>query len=257
MFKTSSKKILNVPFEVLSVNYNIDKHFLLQGIKNHRFFSASIEKQDLNQILVYERKGMHFSYRRLNNKQTEVECYFPYNIVSIIVIIISLLLIIGFFIYPFVIPLRYLITRLNTKKVEKNYLLVFKQEIKDFQTKIPEFKNDKYVPPAFNPIKSVTSTQELKKTPPPFNKQATKDSNNVRIAPPPIPIYQENRSITLPPPIPKTAEYYIVFQGAQKGPLEAKTLKEMINLKMIDDNTLIWSEGMADWEKISKLNFNL
>jgi len=253
MIKTSTRKTIDLPFEAILNSFNLDKHFLLQGVKNHRFLSAKIEKSDNNQIIVSERKGMRFSYSKLNNQQTEVECYFEYGIFSIIIYLIYLLLLIGFIIIPIIIGGRYLVTRNNIQKIEKNYLSVFENEIKIISSKQTDLSRNSNNPPPFKFTNTETIIKEVDK--PQINNFNNTQPNINTKTPPPIPNEQFNPIKNSPPPIPQIKEYYIVFQGNQKGPLEVKTLKEMISLNMIDDNTLIWSEGMSDWEKISKIDF--
>lgn len=253
MIKTSTRKTIDLPFEAISNSFNLDKHFLLQGIKNHRFLTAEIKKNDTNQIIVSERKGMRISYSKSNNQQTEVECYFEYGIFFIIIALISLLLIFGFITLPIIIGLRYLVTRNNIKKIEKNYLTVFESEIKIIASKQTDLSRNSINPPPFKFTNTETIVKEVDKHQ--INNFHNAKPNINKKTPPPIPNEQFNPIKNSPPPIPQIKEYYIVFQGSQKGPLEVKTLKEMISLNMIDDNTLIWSEGMSEWEKISKIDF--
>lgn len=49
-----------------------------------------------------------------------------------------------------------------------------------------------------------------------------------------------------PPPIPM---YYAVLNGEKAGPYDEKKLKEMIGHGEIDEETLIWTNGMKEWEK--------
>ena len=149
MIKTSTRKTIDLPFEAISNSFNLDKHFLLQGVKNHRFLTAEIKKNDTNQIIVCERKGMRFSYSKLNNQQTEVECYFEYGIFTIIIYLIYLLFLIGFIIIPIIIGGRYLVTRNNIQKIEKNYLSVFENEIKIIASKQTDFSRNSNNPPPF------------------------------------------------------------------------------------------------------------
>ena len=57
-----------------------------------------------------------------------------------------------------------------------------------------------------------------------------------------------------PPPIPKAQTYHLAINGASKGPLTIEQIKTMITSHEIDKDTLIWREGMSNWEKISSLD---
>jgi|688.fasta_scaffold376373_2 hypothetical protein len=57
-----------------------------------------------------------------------------------------------------------------------------------------------------------------------------------------------------PPPIKKSVskpEYFIVVDDEQMGPFDLEKLKLLIEFKNIDGSTLIWKEGMEDWEELS------
>lgn len=56
-----------------------------------------------------------------------------------------------------------------------------------------------------------------------------------------------------PPPIP-IANYYIAINGVQQGPLSFEQIKSMISNKIVDSNTLVWKEGMANWDAILSLS---
>ena len=253
LLKTSSKNTINIPYDILANSFNLDKHFLLQGIKNHTFLYAKIKENESNRILVNERKGMWFSYTKTNDNKTAVECYFPYGLLSIIVWVILLSLIIGFILLPVILLMRFLIVKQNIKKIEKNYLLVFEKELQNNQTSTSKSKNEHSLPPNYSQINSLISVEETKKTPPPFKTNTRSDNENILSGPPPLPQKLENSDKTLPPPLPKTIEYYIEFQGNQKGPISIYTLKEMTKQHLIEKDTLIWREGMTEWKKISEI----
>ncbi len=59
-----------------------------------------------------------------------------------------------------------------------------------------------------------------------------------------------------PPPIRKNQsniDYFLVINEEQKGPFNIDKIKGLLQQKELDENTLIWKEGMDDWEVISKL----
>ena len=96
------------------------------------------------------------------------------------------------------------------------------------------------------------SAPALQIKPPPFNNKTQGGTAIGPVSTPP-PIPKEFLNKTSPPPIPKPVEYFIVFQGTQKGPLDIKTVKEMLALNMIENNTLIWTEGMNEWKRINEI----
>lgn len=60
-----------------------------------------------------------------------------------------------------------------------------------------------------------------------------------------------------PPPIKKkesdSTVYYVHVNDEQMGPYDFEKIKVLLEFKNIDENTLIWKEGMEDWEIISTL----
>jgi hypothetical protein len=60
-----------------------------------------------------------------------------------------------------------------------------------------------------------------------------------------------------PPPIKKkdkTLEnYFVQINHEQMGPYDSEKIKVLLEFKNIDENTLIWKEGMNDWDIISNL----
>lgn len=59
---------------------------------------------------------------------------------------------------------------------------------------------------------------------------------------------ETNHSNITPPPIP-TTKYYVADGDEKKGPYDKKALKEMIDEGKISKDTLMWKDGMNDWEK--------
>lgn len=50
-----------------------------------------------------------------------------------------------------------------------------------------------------------------------------------------------------PPPIP-TAGYYVAIDGKKKGPYDISKLNKMKSEGAIDEDTLVWKEGMENWQ---------
>lgn len=56
-----------------------------------------------------------------------------------------------------------------------------------------------------------------------------------------------------PPVLPQTP-YYIGINGQQQGPFDFTTVVNMLNAHQIDENTLIWKRGMANWAQIGNVS---
>lgn len=59
-----------------------------------------------------------------------------------------------------------------------------------------------------------------------------------------------------PPPIRKKefrVEYFVIINDEQKGPFDIEKIKVLLEFKNINENTLVWKEGMEDWDVISNL----
>jgi uncharacterized protein (TIGR02145 family) len=59
-----------------------------------------------------------------------------------------------------------------------------------------------------------------------------------------------------PPPIRKKEfqiEYFVILNDEQKGPFDLEKMKVLLEFNNINENTLVWKEGMEDWDTISKL----
>jgi len=52
-----------------------------------------------------------------------------------------------------------------------------------------------------------------------------------------------------PPPLPKQKSFHIAINGQSKGPLPLAQLKPFVDDGSMNRETLVWSEGMADWQK--------
>lgn len=58
---------------------------------------------------------------------------------------------------------------------------------------------------------------------------------------------------TSPPPVPGEIQCYIVINEKQEGPFNEDRLKEMIENRILNKDTLVWKKGMAKWEKAEKV----
>jgi hypothetical protein len=59
-----------------------------------------------------------------------------------------------------------------------------------------------------------------------------------------------------PPPIKKydaKIEYFIGVDGEQMGPYDLEKIKLLLEFKNINESTLIWKEGMNDWDTLSNI----
>jgi len=50
-----------------------------------------------------------------------------------------------------------------------------------------------------------------------------------------------------PPPVPGAVSYFIAVNGQQSGPFDLNTLKQMASQGQINNDTLVWKQGMAQW----------
>ena len=57
----------------------------------------------------------------------------------------------------------------------------------------------------------------------------------------------------VPPPIPHQVQYYVAVDNQQKGPYDMQHIVELIRSNQINTDTLVWKQGMANWDKISSL----
>ena len=58
---------------------------------------------------------------------------------------------------------------------------------------------------------------------------------------------------TTPPPIPQEKFYYLAVDGEQAGPFTMAGLKEQLDADSLARDTLVWTEGLADWVKAEDL----
>ncbi|MRI83524.1 MAG: antifreeze protein [Nitratiruptor sp.] len=62
----------------------------------------------------------------------------------------------------------------------------------------------------------------------------------------------EESTQTTPPPLPKES-FYIAKDGKPVGPLSKEELKEQIRSGQVTRETLVWKEGMEQWEKAAQV----
>jgi len=55
------------------------------------------------------------------------------------------------------------------------------------------------------------------------------------------------------PPVPGAKQYFVVVNGQQAGPFNAFTLQQMVQQKTLTPDTLVWTQGMAQWIKASEV----
>lgn len=64
----------------------------------------------------------------------------------------------------------------------------------------------------------------------------------------------QNNSAGAPPPIPGVKKFFIAINGQQQGPFPVTQLKEMATANQINKETLVWAEGMSNWEAAGSNN---
>jgi len=55
---------------------------------------------------------------------------------------------------------------------------------------------------------------------------------------------------SLPPAVPVT-KFYVAKDGNPTGPFDVATLKTMIPLGDFNSDSLVWKDGMPEWQKAS------
>lgn len=65
-------------------------------------------------------------------------------------------------------------------------------------------------------------------------------------------INQPVQSGMTPPPIPVTT-YHVVVNGQAVGPYELNTLKQMMSLGQLSENSLVWRAGMSEWVRVDSV----
>lgn len=59
---------------------------------------------------------------------------------------------------------------------------------------------------------------------------------------------QQQPSPTTPPPMPPQIQFFAVINGQQSGPYDMNLIKQMILQNQITKDTLVWRQGMANWD---------
>lgn len=54
-----------------------------------------------------------------------------------------------------------------------------------------------------------------------------------------------------PPPLPSGKTYYLAIGGQQQGPFAKEVVEQKYNDQSINDDTLVWTKGMRQWQRIS------
>ncbi len=56
-----------------------------------------------------------------------------------------------------------------------------------------------------------------------------------------------------PPPIPQAAQFFLAVNGQQQGPFDTAGLQQKIQSGELTAETLVWKQGMANWQKASEV----
>ena len=62
---------------------------------------------------------------------------------------------------------------------------------------------------------------------------------------------QQQQRQDAPPPLPGFTPYHVAVGGAQQGPFNADTLRQMVQQGSLTRDTLVWKQGMGAWTKAS------
>ncbi len=65
---------------------------------------------------------------------------------------------------------------------------------------------------------------------------------------------QQSGGTPPPPPVPPALTFHVVVNGAQAGPYDMNTIKQMVSSGQITKETLVWREGMANWGSAGDVN---
>lgn len=73
-----------------------------------------------------------------------------------------------------------------------------------------------------------------------------------QIAGDPVAAAAAGAGAALPPPLPSAAvaEWYYARNGERLGPVQAETIRHLVAAGAIAAGTLVWRQGMADWQPI-------
>lgn len=56
-----------------------------------------------------------------------------------------------------------------------------------------------------------------------------------------------------PPPLQQVVQYFLAINGQSQGPFDMNTVVSLISNRNISMETLVWKQGMANWDKIQNL----
>jgi membrane protease subunit (stomatin/prohibitin family) len=68
---------------------------------------------------------------------------------------------------------------------------------------------------------------------------------------------QSNQQASAPPPVPGSPPalvFHAVLNGQQSGPFDMNTLKQMASQQLLTKETLVWREGMGNWQAAGELS---
>jgi hypothetical protein len=57
-----------------------------------------------------------------------------------------------------------------------------------------------------------------------------------------------------PPPLPQGKRYHVAIDGAPSGPHDRATLESMAGDGRLTRDSLVWTDGMAGWERASAVS---
>jgi len=64
----------------------------------------------------------------------------------------------------------------------------------------------------------------------------------------------QSQTQATPPPIPPALTFFVVQNGQQAGPFDLNTLKQMVMQNQLNKDTLVWREGMGNWQAAGTVN---
>lgn len=67
-------------------------------------------------------------------------------------------------------------------------------------------------------------------------------------------IENQANSVQTPPPIPGVSMFHVAINGKATGPYDLNTLNQMIKMNQITRETLLWKNGMENWNKASEID---
>ncbi len=215
--------MITIKRRVTSVKYPYD-HFV-NLIQNNSSVSASIPYRLIGyknfivsptikifQSKVDVRMGKDTcSYLPDRNGNLLVEYYYEVHWFTLFLMIVSVLLVYGILFVPLILLIRSATISKRIKSVEKHAYQALSQIHPLEEKSTINFEVEK--------IKNATLLNN--KTPPPLKNSST------------------------------LIEYFIAVDGIQKGPYDIEKIKMLLEFKNIDQNTLVWKEGMIDWASLS------